>query len=106
MQNDDRNARIDAGVSAAAAAAVNDEEIDIDGVDEDSGDSETELAADDVDINESAAAGREAQADESMFAPVEMHNYDPTGASAHASVAGPPGLVPEALANALRQHPQ
>ena len=106
MQSDDRNARIDAGVSAAAAAAVNDEEIDIDGVDEDSGDSETELAADDVDINESAAAGREAQADESMFAPVEMHNYDPTGASADASVAGPPGLVPEALANALRQHPQ
>ena len=80
--------------AAVASAAANSEEIDLDDVEielEDSGDDDR-----DQDVDGAAAA------EESMFAPVEIHNFDPTG-SAGAQRDGSSDAIPEALANILRQ---
>ena len=81
----------------AAAAAANAEEIDIDEEEdelEDAGD------GDDRGSNDSAAA--QLVAEESMFAPVEIHNFDPTGRGRPESDGGT-SAVPEAIANVFRQ---
>jgi hypothetical protein len=102
-------------VSAGATAPVaNSEEIDIDDVDE-----EDDLVEDFVDdgraagqgsgqdCSESAAAAGDARqelaAEESMFAPVELHNYNPHGAAAEIAETGDSGALPEALSNALNR---
>ena len=82
--------------SGAAAAAANAEEIDIDDVDDELED------ADDGAGGAGDSATAQPMADESMFASVEIHNFDPTG-------GGMPErdddskAVPEAIANVFRQ---
>ena len=100
--------------AGATVAAVNSEEIDIDDVD-DLDDLEEDFVDDDRAAgqgsgqgrSESAAAadaGGESTAEESMFAPVEMHNYNPLGAAAE-SAGRSIGwdALPEALSNVLNQ---
>ncbi len=75
----------------AAAAAANAEEIDI-------GDVDDEL--DDADEDGSATA--QPKGEESMFAAVEIHNFDPTGGE-KPEQEGDSKTVPEAIANVFRQ---
>ena len=78
------------------AAAANAEEIDIDDVE-----GELEASDDDErDVNGPAAA--QPMADESMFAPVEIHNFDPVGGETLEREGGT-SAVPEAIANVLQQ---
>lgn len=91
------------GVSMAAGAAANSEEIDLDGIEEDfedSGDNDRVEKSREHVIG-SAEAEAEAEREESMFAPVEIHNFDPA-AAADSGREGEAAAVPEALVNALR----
>jgi hypothetical protein len=99
--------------AGATAAAPNSEEIDIDDVD-DMDDLEEDFMDDDRAVrqgsgqrrSESAAAdaGQGSAAEESMFAPVEMHNFNPLRPAAESAgrIDGV-GALPEALSNVLKQ---
>ena len=82
-----------AGADArAAASTANAEEIDIDDVDD-----ELEDAVN-GDIDAGGLVPAQPKAEESMFAPVEMHNFDPTGGGKPEQIDDSKA-VPEAIAN-------
>ncbi|CAL5222243.1 g4577 [Coccomyxa viridis] len=81
--------------SGAAPAAANAEEIDIDDVDDEPEDADVAGDAGD-------SATGQPKAEESMFAPVEIHNFNPTGGG-RPEQDDDSKAMPEAIANVFRQ---